>query len=351
MPARRVLTLATLPLYGFDTGTGLPEYWFRVVNQGEWSVAVSEQLSKSIYYLRARRDAKPFNLQAIVAKARNKKKTVGDSEIELGGGDVVRIQHYKASSGQVLLHLARYVPGVAAATLQPKAAVAEDDEGSQSAPKGKEFKEGDCFLLVKGANVLYCSHGISLPKASLYLLQLFRESGYYDDASGFDLTPATNLDKLRLVQEHGVRAVQLQTNAFDMSLPKAKRTTWAGKTLGRIGDELTALVKKDQLSVEQKALEDLLVNIELKLDGNTRAVQSSQDFIEDLAELVLDDDEAPVSDFVIITQRNEKITSGSIRLQTSVKVDRKENSVSHISVWSELNSYLDVIAAGNLLEQ
>ena len=314
-------------------------------------MAVKEQLSKSIYYLRARRGGAPFDLQAIIAKARNKKKTVGASEIELGGGDVVRIQHYKPSAGQVLLHLARYVPGVAAATLQPKAAAAEDDEGSQSAPKGKEFKEGDCFLLVKGAHVLYCGHGISMAKASLYLLQLFREAGYYDDASGFDLTPATNLDKLKLVQEHGVRAVQLQTNAFDMSLPKAKRTTFAAKTLGRIGDELKALVKKDQPAVEQKALEDLLVNIEVRLDGNTRAVQGSQDFIEDLAELILDDHEAPVSEFVIVTQNNEKITSGSIRLQTSVKVDRKENSVSHVSVWAELNSYLDVIAAGNLLEQ
>lgn len=311
----------------------------------------TEQARKTVYYFRARRDGKPFDLQAIIAKARRKKKTVGDSEVELGAGDVVRIQHYKASSGHILLHLARYVPGVVASTLLPNATAEEDDEGSQSAPKGKEFKEGDCFLLVKNFHIIYCGHGISHQKAALYLSQLFRAANLHDESSGFDLTPASNLDKLKLLQEHGVRSVELATNAFDMSLPKAKRNKWIAKALGSVGDELRALVKKDQNTIEQKALEDLLINIEVRLDGNTRAAQSAQDFIEELAESILDDDEAPISEFVIVTQKNERITSSQIRLQASIKVEKKDNSVSHNSVWSELSGYLDVISAGNLLEQ
>lgn len=189
----------------------------------------TEQATKTAYYFRARRNDAPFDLQAMVVRARKKKKTVGDSEVELGGGDIIRIQHYKATAGQVLLHLARYVPGVVASTLLPKASAEEDNEGSQPAPKGKEFKEGDCFLLVKDFHVLYCGHGISLPKASLYFSKLFNEAKLYDDSSGFDLTPASNLNKLNLIREHGVRSVQLATNAFDMSLPKAKRKKWASK--------------------------------------------------------------------------------------------------------------------------
>lgn len=311
----------------------------------------SDQATKTIYYFRARRDNKPFDLQAIIAKARKKKKTVGDSEVELGGGDVVRIQHYKAASGSLFLHLARYVPGVVASTLLPKAAGEEDDEGSQPAPKGKEFKEGDCFLLVKGFNVLYCGHGISYQKAALYLSQLFRAAKLHDESSGFDLAPASNLNKLKLLQEHGVRSVELATNAFSMSLPKSQRDKWIAKALGSVGDELKALVLKDKSVVEQKALEDLLVNVEVRLDGNTKASQSAQKFIEELAETVLDDKEAPISEFVIVTQNNERITSSQIRLQSTIKVDKKDNSVSHNSVWAELGHYLDVIAAGNLLEQ
>lgn len=156
---------------------------------------------------------------------------------------------------------------------------------------------------------------------------------------------------MQLIQDHGVKSIQLAVCAFDLSLPKSGRNNWITKSLGSLGDELSALISKDQSLGQQKALEDLLVNVEFRLDGNTRAAQSSQDFIEDLAETVLDDDETPVSEFTITTQKNEQITSSAIRLQTGIKVDTKDNSVSHISVWAEMGVYFDQISQGNLLEQ
>lgn len=311
----------------------------------------SDRTTKTLYYLRARRDGVPFDLQAIVTKARARKRNCGATEVELGGGDVVRIQHYSAAGGRIRLHLSRYVPGVSASTLQPKSTSAEDDEGTQAPPRGKEFKEGDCFLLIKDHHVLYCGHGISKQKAALYLSQLFRVANLYEESSGFDLAPASNLDKLKLIQEHGVRSIQLQVGAFDLSLPKARRKNWMSKSFGELGDEWSALIGKDQSIAEQKALEDLIVNVEVRLDGNTRAVQGSQDFIEDLAETVLEDENAPISDFLIITQSNEHITPGSIRLQTKATVETKDNSVNHNSVWAELGIYFDEIAEGKLLEQ
>lgn len=310
-----------------------------------------DKTTKTLHYLRVRRDGQPFDLQSEIKKARKKKSNCAATEVELGGGDVVRIQHYTTASGRLLLHLTRYVPGVQASTLQPKATTPEDDEGAQPPPKGKEFKDGDCFLLVKQHHVLYCGHGISKSKASLYLSQLFREADLYDESSGFELVPASDLDKLKLIQDHGVKSIHLAVAAFEMSLPKKHRSNWMEKSLGTIGDELKALLSKDQSLTKQKALEDLIVNVEVKLDGNTRAIQSSQDFIEELAETVLDDNDLPVSEFTILTQKNERITSGEIRLQTGVKVETKDNSVSHTSVWGEMGIYFDQISQGNLLEQ
>lgn len=307
--------------------------------------------TKTLYYLRARRDGEPFDLQSIVARARRKKSSCGATEITLGAGDVVRIQHYSGAGGRVRLHLSRYIPGVQASTLQPKATTAEDDEGAQAPPTGKEFKDGDCFLLIKDHHVFYCGHGISKSKASLYLTQLFREADLHDESSDFELVPASDLDKLQLIQDHGVRSIQLAVSAYKLSVPKAHRSGWVRKSLGTLGDELGALISKDQSLSKQKALEDLLVNVEVKLEGNTRAIQTSQDFIEELAETVLDDNDSPVSEFTIVTQKNERITSGEIRLQTSVKVETKDNSVSHNSAWGEMGTYFDEIAQGNLLEQ
>lgn len=311
----------------------------------------SNKATKTLYYLRARRNGAPFDLQAITARARRRKNTCGATEVQLGAGDVVRMQHYSVSAGRLRLHLTRYVPGVQASTLLPKATSAEDDEGAQAPPRGKEFKDGDCFLLIKNHHVLYCGHGISKSKATLYLSQLFRAADLYDESSGFELIPASNLDKLELIQDHGVRSIELAVGGYQLSLPRAERKNWISKQFGFLGDELIALVAKDQTQGEQKALEDLLVSVEIRLEGNTRAAQSSQDFIEDLAESVLDDSESPISDFTIITQKNERITSGAVRLQTTVTVDAKDNAVSYTSVWSELETYFNEIAEGKLLEQ
>lgn len=310
-----------------------------------------DSIPKTVYYLRARRGANLFDLQAVVEKARKKKKTCDTTEVTLGDGDVVRIQHYSKSGGRARLHLSRYIPGVQASTLQPKATTVQDDEGTQPPPKGKEFKDGDCFLIIKEHHVIFCGHGITKSKATLYLSQLFRAAELHDEASGYDLVPISNLDKLKLIQDHGVKSIELGAGAFDLSLPKQQRTNWITKTFGKLGDELEALVGTDQSLTEQKALEDLIVSVQVRLDGNTRAIESSKEFIEDLAETVLDNDDSLVSKFIITTQDGERITASDIRLQTRIKVTTKDNSVSHNNAWEGMEAYFHQIAQGNLLEQ
>lgn len=101
----------------------------------------------------------------------------------------------------------------------------------------------------------------------------------------------------------------------------------------------------------QKALEDLIVSVQVKLDGNTRAIEGSKEFIESLAETVLDDEDSPVSKFTITTQDGERITADDVRLQTRIDVATNGNSVSHNSAWEGMEAYFDQITQGNLLEQ
>jgi len=98
-------------------------------------------------------------------------------------------------------------------------------------------------------------------------------------------------------------------------------------------------------------LEDLIVNVEIKLDGNTQAVQGAQDLIEQLAETVFDGDELPIGSFSVVTRKNERITADQIRLQTAAKVARHNNSVSHNSVWDAMGHYFDELSQGDLLER
>jgi len=65
----------------------------------------------------------------------------------------------------------------------------------------------------------------------------------------------------------------------------------------------------------------------------------------------LDEDDLPVSGFSIVTQKNERITADQIRLQTTAKVTKQDNSVSHNSVWEAMDTYFDDLSQGHLLER
>jgi len=310
-----------------------------------------DAIMKTIRYFRAVRDGSPFDLQSVVKRAKRMKPDCADNEIVLGGGDVVRIQHYRAAGGVARLHLARYVPGEQAATLRPKVAAPEDDEGAQPPPINREFKDGDGFLLIRGCHVLYCAHGILPGKASLYLAQLFRATDLHDQASGFELVPASHLDKLQLIHDHGVKSIQLSASAFEASLPTTRRGTgWVSKAFAVLGGELAGIGEREALWGEQKSLEDLIVNVEVKLKGNTQAVQGAQDLIETLAESILGEDDLPMNGFSIVTRENERITAEQICLQTVAKVTKQDNSVSHNSAWEAMEHYYAHLSQAHLLE-
>lgn len=307
---------------------------------------------KTAYYLRSVFGDQAVDLQHLVTSARAVFGTVAASEIALGGGDIVRIQHYRSNSTGVCLHLARYIPGERASTLQPKAGLPEDDEGAQSAPSGMEFKDGDSYLLINRHNVVFCSHGISVEKSRLYLSMLFDKAGIDKQKRSFELRPATNIDKIQLLHRHGVKAIELGATAYNISLPQEKTGGWVNKVFGGVADELKALVTKDESPEELKLFEDLLVNVELRLDGNTRAAAVTQGFLEHVASSLLDDEEANViSQFTIITRNNDRITSAQTRLQESFNVAQENGSISHFGVWDGLSKYLEAITQGNLVEQ
>ena len=61
---------------------------------------------KTAYYLRAKKDNKPVDLEGLIVGARKIKPTVADSEIQLGEGDIVRIQPNTGSTTGRYAHLA-----------------------------------------------------------------------------------------------------------------------------------------------------------------------------------------------------------------------------------------------------
>ncbi len=308
--------------------------------------------SKTLHYLRSVHDGQPQNIEASIRLMLRRRRVCKDTELDPGDQSIMRVQHRQSSTSRkpVLLHLVRYVPGEKAATIDPDPEGPEDNGDSERPPKGKEFKAGECFMLVKDADVLFCANGITQAAARAYLARLFADCGVETELCRFDLRPAADLDRLAIIRERGVSSIQLGSVAYEASrklLPKNQ--SMSRRMLKSVSDQVSALVARDDTVLEQRVMEDLIVNVELKLQGNSYADIEAQRSIDQMA-IALLEEEHDNPGFTIITRDGNRLSDLSVRLHKRVKVASSNNSVEHGSVWNSMTVYYGELHEGKLLE-
>lgn len=308
--------------------------------------------SKTLHYLRSVHDAQPRNIEASIRVMLRRRRSCKDTELDPGDDSIVRVQHRQSSTARkpVYLHLVRYVPGEQAAMIDPDPVEAEDVGDALSPPRGMEFMAGECFLLVKDADVLFCASGISQAAARDYLTKCFTDCGIEKELCQFELRPAADLDRLAIIRERGVSSIQLGSVAYEASrklLPE--KQSMSRRMLKSVSDQVSALVARDDTVLEQRVLEDLIVNVELKLQGNSFADIEAQRSIDEMAIAMLSDDHDNQG-FTIVTRDGNRLSELSVRLHKRVKVKSSNNAVDHQSVWNALGDYHGELSEGKLLE-
>lgn len=308
--------------------------------------------SRTLHYLRSVNSDQPRGIEVSIRGALRRRRACKDTELEQADQSIIRVQHRLVSTAAkpVLLHLVKYMPGEKAATLDPSPEGTEDDGGAQRPPRGKEFKAGECFLLVKDADVLFCGSGISQAAARLYLNALFVKCGIDEELCDFELRPAADLDRLAIIREKGVSSIQLGSIAYEASRKLLPVNQTFGRTLLKsVSDQVSALVAKDDTVMQQRVMEDLLVNVELKLQRNTFADLEAQRSMDEMAVSMLKNKHEHPG-FTIITRDGNKLTDLSVRLHKKISVASYNNAVEHDSVWNALNNYYGELRDGKLLE-
>lgn len=273
--------------------------------------------------------------------------SIGETEVVLFE-DVFRIQRFRDTPSGRQYHIARYSPGTHSSTLTPKAAGKLDNEGSVGAPAGKEFKTGEAYVLVNGHNLLFCGHGVTYQKCATYIFRLIKSSGY--DLDPIKLHPASNIDKVAILNAQGAKSIRLNVNAYKLSLPE-ENNGWFSQVLSSVGTEVKALIGKDPNRSQEKALENMTIALEIKLEGNSRAAEESKETITDLANEVLVDDDSPLDSFTILTRDGTPITSDDVKLHSTIYVEKNGTSLNHVAVWDEIFKYYGQLVRQNLLEQ
>lgn len=147
-----------------------------------------------------------------------------------------------------------------------------------------------------------------------------------------------------------MKSIRLDVNAFRLSLPEG-RDSWFASAVEGVKNEISALIGRDQSRSEERALEDLIVSVEIGLEGNSRAAEDAQNTVVDLAAEVINDEDLGFDGFTIRTRDNIPVTSNDIRLSTGFRVTMVDTSLNHGETWTAMRRYYNQLRNDHLLEQ
>lgn len=289
-------------------------------------------------------------LEEYLSIAHSKFPTIKQRTIKIPGYPVIECRNYKPSDGfGIFMHLASYNPGERASILRDVGDDSASDVETTAPPKDTEFMDGDMMVLVADNHVLLCATNVHEKTAERYM-RFFVKKTATDKACGeFTLEKVGDINKLKLIESHGVRSVTLNASIFDAELTRLKRKTISSKLNGSIMDELKALVLKDWGADEAERAENLTARIVLSYDSRKKKATIGRETLESMATKIIDEEDD--DGFMVETLTGEKIRHSEIAIRKTVLLPKYGKSVLRDDAWSALKQYHSELKSSGTFEQ
>lgn len=322
---------------------------------------MAKKTTKTIHYLRAQQNHSLFDLEVALRRVLSAAPTVQDTQIEQYN-QLTQIMHrtldpkdVKGNSiGGLLIHIGSDTKDEHIRTMSNRPVQQDDHGGTQAPPSGYSFLRKEAFLYIVGHHVIFCGHGfLSASTVASYLSLLsnkLRENNPDIVQFNIEFKAVGNCDKLSLIQQHGVKSILLDASAYQLSrnrLYQDSRSTIA-KALGKVGSVFTSELSDEELEAQS----EIHINLEVLLNGNSRASIEAQSLMQEQAEEIIDD-ETVNQGFSITTQQGEVIQPSDVKLSKSVRIGRYDeaNSLLPDSAFTAISEYFLELQSRNLTEQ
>ncbi|HGO7628342.1 TPA: hypothetical protein ACLA1N_001462 [Neisseria meningitidis] len=322
---------------------------------------MAKKTTKTIHYLRAQQNHSLFDLEVALRRVLSAAPTVQDTQIEQYN-QLTQIMHrtldpkdVKGNSiGGLLIHIGSGTKDEHIRAMSNRPVQQDDHGGTQAPPSGYSFLRKEAFLYIVGHHVIFCGHGfLSASTVASYLSLLsnkLRENNPDIVQFNIEFKAVGNCDKLSLIQQHGVKSILLDASAYQLSrnrLYQDSRSTIA-KALGKVGSVFTSELSDEELEAQS----EIHINLEVLLNGNSRASIEAQSLMQEQAEEIIDD-ETVNQGFSITTQQGEVIQPSDVKLSKSVRIGRYDeaNSLLPDSAFTAISEYFLELQSRNLTEQ
>lgn len=227
--------------------------------------------------------------------------------------------NYRSRQGYFAFQFSLSVPGEAASTLPTGNLDADSVEmNTTEAPLGHDFSDGDVICLISGNHLFSCASTIRATTITSFLRALFDRADLDDElAMQVAISKPSNLDKLSLIQQEGIKAIHLKTtlngNEF-ARLQNTKGDSFLRKVWRAISQEDVSLAESANIS-------NARFSVSLsrsKLTGNT-----DLSWLEEEARAAISGNDS----YKIETQSGKIITESEITIAKYAQMDPFGKSV------------------------
>jgi hypothetical protein len=313
---------------------------------------MAEKREKTLSYRRAEwLDAVPkgTNLESCLRDAHDALKTVDERTIVRDNGQCIRSANKRAPrDGGFFLHLTADTPGEEASVVPKKGNVETFEVGTAAAPADAEFMDGDAFLFVRGDDVCLCSTGLRDGAILLFLYEFFTKAKLGKHATKFDLRKVPSLDKMKMLNQQGVKQIDLRATLYQATTQYEKRKNQASGVVRAVARHILSVVGDEKEDFD----EGLRVGVTIKTDHRVmrKHLVIGEKRIEALAKDIVahyDKDD----DFIIETGQGQKIRADEIFIKEIVLIDSYGKSIKCKSAWEKLEGFYGRLKKSGALGQ
>lgn|GEM_PF-1250503 len=330
---------------------------------------------RPFYYRRAKWDGQKEDktLQAILEECHDNMPTVGERTFQSGEGELRGADAERKAGVGFFLHIASYVPDERATTIDKARTSRRSNLYTETAADGREFLNGDIFILIKDNHLILCPSGVRESIAFSYINLVLKKCGFALMLASFQLEKIAKASKMALIAKEGVKAIELNASLYEASVleidesEKKNNRSKIDELVKKASELIEDMFSQDPELSEIRENENLDIKLSLSFDGRearrkgkpegfgelgrSRLKKASEQIIQDLEkpsdELHFGDEDG----FKIITGSGNVITPTEIRVSDAFYVKTFGKTLDKQDAFDKLEDYLGRLKISGVLVQ
>lgn len=324
-------------------------------------MAKSKTKLKSLYYRRAVwNNQKNKTLEDYMREAHESLSTVGERTFLYRSGIEIRGAKVEDKDGVgMLLQIATCSPGGETSTISTDSSAESCSVEAEKAPDGKDYMDGDIFVLVRKNHVVLCPSRTRESIATTYFHRMLDEMKETVISGTFELDKVTKVSRMELIKKEGVKEIILGSSLYEASILHADKKDKKVSGLKKmIATELESIFSTDPTLKTIQEKENLNIKLSIRFDGQEARSHSAdakfglngkQRLAETSSKIINEYKNEELSGFTIVTGSGALITSDSIRVSEPYRVATLGNSLDRVDAWEKLEVYFKHLSATGIL--